>query len=191
MWAPLSSPSLSARISLITDPGIAKFKDKFVWLAMEVDAPSNPDALSGLLPAASGIFLLAADSTVLDRHLGSASLYELQEFLKSASGEPATESPQSMASLARKGHALRAKGAIKPALKAYQKALKLRGPEESTPPQLQLAMVESLHRQQKWKLEADEHSEYLALLRHFLRPLAQAYLDVGQGRRIAPRGSGL
>ncbi len=90
MWAPWCHTCLSMQSTVMIDPSLAPLADRFVFLALDTDRPTNAGAVARYpLNNWPTFFVVEPQSeTVQGRWLGAASIGQLRGFLKD--GETAT-----------------------------------------------------------------------------------------------------
>jgi thiol-disulfide isomerase/thioredoxin/tetratricopeptide (TPR) repeat protein len=132
MWAPWCHTCLSMKQSVMMDPSLAPFVDRFVWLEVDTDKPVNASLLTRLhIDVWPTFYVLSPeDESVQSRHLGAASIAQMRELLvqgeaghqdaMARSGKLTAGSPMA---LARAGDRAAAGGDLKAAAKAYGEAL--------------------------------------------------------------------
>ncbi len=84
MWAPWCHTCLSMKTTVLVDPSLAPLADRFVFLALDTDRPTNAAAV-GKFPLSNWptFFVIEpAGETVQARWLGAASITQLRGFLK-------------------------------------------------------------------------------------------------------------
>jgi len=132
MWAPWCHTCLSMKQTVMTDPSLAPFLERFVWLEVDTDKPVNAPLLTRLaIDVWPTFYVLSPEGeSVQARHLGAASIAQLREVL--AQGEDGHQEAMarsgklpagSPAALARAGDRAAAGGDLKAAAKSYGEAL--------------------------------------------------------------------
>ena len=82
-WAPWCHTCLSMKHVVLTNPALAPWVDRFVWLAVDTDRPQNAGVVGKYPPRAWPTFLVVGhDETVQAQLVGSASVDEFARFLK-------------------------------------------------------------------------------------------------------------
>lgn len=99
MWAPWCHTCISMKTTVLNDPSLAPFADRFVFVALDTDQPTNAAAVAGFALQNWPTFFVvdAATGAVQSRWLGAASVSQLRQLLKD--GETAYLASQGGAAL--------------------------------------------------------------------------------------------
>jgi thiol-disulfide isomerase/thioredoxin len=83
MWAPWCHTCLSMKHTVLIDPGLVPFADRFVWLAIDTDKEANAAVTAKFPPVAWPTFFVVSpdDETIQARHVGAASVRQFREML--------------------------------------------------------------------------------------------------------------
>ncbi|RMH44199.1 MAG: thioredoxin family protein [Deltaproteobacteria bacterium] len=86
LWAEWCHTCLSMKHTVLRDPSLAPYADRFVWLALDTDRPGNAPALAKLpVSVWPTLYVVRADDeAILARHLGAASVRDLRALLDDA-----------------------------------------------------------------------------------------------------------
>ena len=154
LWAPWCHTCLSMKHTVLADPGMRSYAERFVWLTVDTDRPAN-EAVVQALPIHSWptFFVLdPGDETVLARLQGGAPLPTFRAFLeqgeaaalarRSAAGRLAAQSPLHHLTL---GDQLATRGDLPGAEAAYLRALELGGPTWQRRPDVLVATIALLY----------------------------------------------
>ncbi|MBK9070325.1 MAG: thioredoxin family protein [Myxococcales bacterium] len=84
MWAPWCHTCLSMQATVLRDPALAAYAQRFVWLALDTDRPGNAAAVELFSPAAWPTFFVVDPLTnaIQARFVGSASTGQFIAFLR-------------------------------------------------------------------------------------------------------------
>jgi tetratricopeptide (TPR) repeat protein len=81
-WAAWCHTCISMQETVLRDPALAPFADRFVWLALDTEKTSNAAIVARYPPEAwPTFFVLSPDGTLQSRHVGAASIVQLREML--------------------------------------------------------------------------------------------------------------
>jgi thioredoxin-like negative regulator of GroEL len=159
MWAPWCHTCLSMKHYVLTDPGLAPLAERFVWLALDTDREENAAALQQLpvrtLPT---FFVLSPDQQVQARYLGAASISQLRDFLLQGERghfehqlEQGQLDPGSPLVLLRAAERAAIAGDLPGAELAYQRALSAAPPGWPRRPDVLVARIGCLYKQERYK----------------------------------------
>ena len=81
-WAPWCHTCISMQTYVFTDPSLAPFADRFVFLAADTDKAVNAPVVEAYPPAAwPTFFVVSPEGELLGRYVGAASVQQFRDFL--------------------------------------------------------------------------------------------------------------
>lgn len=124
-WAPWCHTCLSMRAFVLSDPSLRPYYDRFVWLAMDVDAPTSAEFLARYPVGSLPTFLVIDPATgeVTGRWLGAMTVAELRQFLDDSALVQARPSEDVHLAMLRTGHRLLLAGETQKARTQYRTLL--------------------------------------------------------------------
>lgn len=148
LWAPWCHTCLSMQQTVLRDPKLAPYADRFVWLALDTDRPANAAFVAKHPPAVWPTFYVIDPraETVEARLLGAAGIAQFTAFLDEGLALHAAAGEAGPAALARVADRLAAAGAHAAAAEAYTAALAATAPDSPRRPALIVSRVNALYR---------------------------------------------
>ena len=85
MWAPWCHTCLSMQQTVLVDPSLGRYADRFVWVALDTDKPVNAEAVAKYPQRVWPTFFVVApgDESIATRYQGAATLPQFRELLES------------------------------------------------------------------------------------------------------------
>jgi tetratricopeptide (TPR) repeat protein len=144
-----SCRSMSATV--LTDPALQAYADRFIWLAIDTDNPANEDFLRRFpVEAFPTLFVLEPErETLLSLNLGALSVPQLTAFLDQA-GQAFRQGLQGATELIARADTLATTGAHAEAAAAYQQALSKLPQDSSLRATTTVSLIKSLSVQGRW-----------------------------------------
>lgn len=147
LWAPWCHTCLSMQQTVLLNPRLRAYRDRFVWLMLDTDRPENAEVLARFPPVAWPT-LFATDpegESIVARLVGAASVEELLAFLDGAlatSGRQASP----VLDLVRSAHEAEAKSDWAQAADLYAEALRQAPADFGPRAELLVSRIRALHR---------------------------------------------
>ncbi|MCB9553475.1 MAG: thioredoxin family protein [Myxococcales bacterium] len=148
LWAPWCHTCLSMQQTVLRDPKLAPYADRFVWLALDTDRPANAAFVAKHPPSVWPTFHVIDPraETVEARLLGAAGIAQFIAFLDEGLAVYAAADAAGSAALARVADRLAAAGAHAAAAEGYTAALAATAPDSPRRPALIVSRINALYR---------------------------------------------
>jgi thioredoxin-like negative regulator of GroEL len=161
MWAPWCHTCLSMQQTVLVDPSLARYADRFVWVALDTDKPVNAEAVARYPQSVwPTFFVVAADEeSIATRYQGAATFPQFRELLES--GERMVRDGSDLEADSplwhlREGDRKMAAGEPAAAASAFAAALEAAPEDWPRRPDVLVSQITALH-------SADEHAECVKL----------------------------
>ncbi|MCB9530012.1 MAG: thioredoxin family protein [Myxococcales bacterium] len=148
LWAPWCHTCLSMQATVLREPALAPYADRFVWLALDTDRPANAAAVAALRPDVWPTFYVLdpASEAIEARLLGAAGIAQFTAFLDEGLAVQRAAPEARAAASARAADRAAAEGRYAEAAKGYAEAIDATPPGSPRRPALFLSRVNALYR---------------------------------------------